>query len=48
MNVNGAGLGLAITERAVAAHGGSVRAQNVAEGGPLVELTLPLGDCSLG
>jgi signal transduction histidine kinase len=44
MNTNGAGLGLAITERAVRAHGGSVRAQNVAEGGLLVEMTLPLRD----
>lgn len=39
---NGAGLGLAITERAVRAHGGSVRAQNVPEGGLSIEITLPL------
>jgi signal transduction histidine kinase len=43
MNGNGAGLGLAITERAVRAHGGSVRAQNVSEGGLLVEMTFPVG-----
>jgi hypothetical protein len=46
-NTNGAGLGLAITERAVRAHGGSVRAHNVAKGGLLVEMTLPLGDRAL-
>jgi len=39
---NGAGLGLAITERAVRAHGGSVRAQNAPEGGLSIEITLPL------
>ena len=42
VNTNGAGLGLAITERALRAHGGSVRASNVAEGGLLVEMTLPI------
>jgi signal transduction histidine kinase len=47
MNTNGAGLGLAITERAVRAHGGSVRAHNLAEGGLLVEMMLPLGDRAL-
>jgi two-component system, OmpR family, sensor histidine kinase CpxA len=38
----GAGLGLAITERIVRMHGGSVRATNAQDGGLLVELVLPL------
>jgi two-component system sensor histidine kinase CpxA len=38
----GAGLGLAITERAVRFHGGRVAAFNRAEGGLLVEIHLPL------
>ena len=38
----GAGLGLAITARAVSLHGGSVRAINRPEGGLLVEIRLPL------
>ncbi len=38
----GVGLGLAITERAMRLHGGSVRAANRPEGGLLVELRLPL------
>ena len=38
----GAGLGLAIAERAVSAHGGKVRAMNAAEGGLIVEIELPL------
>ena len=38
----GAGLGLAITERAVRLHGGSVRASNRSEGGLQVEIRLPL------
>ena len=37
----GVGLGLAITERAVRLHGGSVKAQNRPEGGLLVEIRLP-------
>jgi|HubBroStandDraft_6_1064221.scaffolds.fasta_scaffold07161_6 two-component system sensor histidine kinase CpxA len=39
----GVGLGLAITERAVRLHGGSVRAVNRPEGGLMVEIRLPLG-----
>jgi len=39
----GAGLGLAITERAVSAHGGKVRATNAADGGLMIEIELPLG-----
>jgi two-component system sensor histidine kinase CpxA len=38
----GVGLGLAITERAVRLHGGSVRAANRPEGGLMVEIRLPL------
>lgn len=38
----GVGLGLAITQRAVRLHGGSVRAVNRPEGGLLVEIRLPL------
>lgn len=37
----GAGLGLAITERAVRLHGGTVAASNVAGGGFVVEIRLP-------
>jgi two-component system sensor histidine kinase CpxA len=39
---DGAGLGLAIAERAVAVHHGSMRARNAAEGGLIVEIELPL------
>lgn len=38
----GAGVGLAITERAVKLHGGRVRARNAAGGGLAVEITLPM------
>jgi two-component system sensor histidine kinase CpxA len=38
----GVGLGLAITERAVRLHGGSVRAANRPEGGLMVEIRLPV------
>ena len=38
----GVGLGLAITERAVRLHGGSVRASNRPEGGLMVEIRLPV------
>jgi two-component system, OmpR family, sensor histidine kinase CpxA len=38
----GVGLGLAITERAVRLHGGTVRASNRPEGGLLVEIRLPI------
>jgi signal transduction histidine kinase len=36
------GLGLAITDQAIRLHGGSVRASNLAEGGLLVEMHIPL------
>lgn len=39
----GAGLGLAIAQRAVAAHGGEITAKNSPEGGLVVTLVLPLG-----
>jgi two-component system, OmpR family, sensor kinase len=38
----GTGVGLAITERAVRLHGGSVMAQNAAGGGLIVSIALPL------
>jgi two-component system sensor histidine kinase CpxA len=37
----GAGLRLAITERAVRLHGGTVRAANASDGGLIVEIRLP-------
>jgi two-component system sensor histidine kinase CpxA len=37
----GSGLGLSITERAVRLHGGTVSAQNCADGGLLIEVRLP-------
>ena len=40
-NGDGAGLGLAITERAVRLHGGNVRAMNAETGGLIVEIELP-------
>jgi signal transduction histidine kinase len=49
-STGGVGLGLAITEQAVRLHGGSVRASNLAEGGLLVEIRVPLasGDRTIG
>ena len=41
-NVSGSGLGLAIAQRAVAAHGGSIRAQNAPDGGLMIEIELPI------
>ena len=43
-STGGVGLGLAITEQAVRLHGGSVRASNLAEGGLLVEIRIPLAE----
>lgn len=39
---DGAGLGLAIAERAVSVHGGTIRARNAVDGGLIVEIELPL------
>jgi two-component system sensor histidine kinase CpxA len=41
-NSDGAGLGLAIAERAVAVHRGTIRAMNAPEGGLIVAIDLPL------
>jgi two-component system sensor histidine kinase CpxA len=40
-NTGGVGLGLAITQRAVVVHGGSVHAENAPGGGLVVEMRLP-------
>jgi signal transduction histidine kinase len=42
-NSEGAGLGLAIAERAVNVHRGTLRAMNAPDGGLIVEIDLPLG-----
>jgi two-component system sensor histidine kinase CpxA len=41
-NIDGAGLGLAIAERAVNVHQGTIRAMNAPQGGLIVEIDLPL------
>jgi len=41
-NSEGAGLGLAIAERAVHIHRGTIRAMNAPKGGLIVEMDLPL------
>ncbi len=38
---NGAGLGLAIVDRVIQRHGGSLRLRNRAGGGLIVQITLP-------
>ena len=38
----GFGLGLAIAQRAITSHGGTIRAENRADGGLRVEIRLPL------
>jgi two-component system, OmpR family, sensor histidine kinase CpxA len=43
----GAGLGLAITERAVSLHGGNIRAANRPQGGLMIEIRLPLAAVEL-
>jgi signal transduction histidine kinase len=40
----GAGLGLAICERAIRLHGGSIRAFNAGGGGLVIEISVPLAD----
>jgi two-component system sensor histidine kinase CpxA len=42
-NPDGAGLGLAIAERAVSVHRGTIRAMNASPSGLIVEIDLPLG-----
>jgi two-component system sensor histidine kinase CpxA len=44
-NSDGAGLGLAIAERAVQMHNGTIRAVNADDGGLIVEIVLPLETC---
>jgi two-component system sensor histidine kinase CpxA len=44
----GAGLGLAITERAISIHGGTVRAMNASAGGLMVEVELPVNQRAEG
>jgi signal transduction histidine kinase len=44
----GVGLGLAITERAVLLHGGTVRAANRPQGGLMVEIRIPAVDAEPG
>ena len=39
---DGAGLGLAIAQRAIAMHGGTIGANNASDGGLIVEVELPL------
>jgi signal transduction histidine kinase len=41
-NLDGAGLGLAIAERAVSVHRGTIRPRNAVRGGLIVEIELPL------
>ena len=41
---SGSGLGLAIAQRAVQVHGGSIGAENQAEGGVEVQIVLPLDE----
>ncbi len=41
-STGGVGLGLAIAEQAIRLHGGTVKASNLAEGGLVVEIRLPL------
>ncbi len=43
-NSQGAGLGLAITDRVVRLHDGTVRALNAIDGGLVVEITLPVSE----
>ncbi len=42
-NSDGAGLGLAIAERAVSVHRGAIRPRNAIMGGLIVEIDLPIG-----
>jgi two-component system, OmpR family, sensor kinase len=44
VSMDGTGIGLAITQRAAAVHGGRVTAQNAENGGLIVTMTLPRSD----
>ena len=44
---DGAGLGLAIAQRAIAMHNGTIRATNAPDGGLIIEVELPLGSVSV-
>jgi signal transduction histidine kinase len=44
---DGAGLGLAIAQRAIAMHAGTIRATNASDGGLIVEVELPLGSAAV-
>jgi PAS domain S-box-containing protein len=46
--VGGTGLGLSIVQRVVAAHGGQVRADNLAEGGGVVTVEIPVTTVAVG
>jgi len=46
VSTEGTGIGLAITQRAAALHGGRVAARNAEDGGLIVTLTLPRDDQS--
>lgn len=47
-DAQGAGLGLAIAERVIRMHDGSIRARNAEDGGLIVEMELPLGAALAG
>jgi two-component system sensor histidine kinase KdpD len=42
--IRGAGLGLAICRAIIEAHGGSIRAENRADGGAIISFHIPLSD----
>jgi K+-sensing histidine kinase KdpD len=44
----GAGLGLAIAERVVRMHDGSIRARNAEDGGLIIEMELPVTSANSG
>jgi signal transduction histidine kinase len=48
VSADGTGIGLAITQRAAALHGGRIVAQNAQNGGLIVTLTLPRTDADIG